>query len=312
MSHKHCPSQAELIGYVDRALTPEQLEAIAQHLRGCSPCAEQQAQFEQLTSDLAAPLPFTELDVERHVAAVMGRLDEAQAVPGRPRRVWAWGAVALIAAAAAVLLVLAPWAETAASLRATQHVRRPSVSLQLYTEAAPRRALRTGQRVTQGEALTVSVHNRGAAPAYLLLFALDAQHRRHWLSPHVAAEGSDAAVTAEPGLLDHALKPRGAASDRNDEKLGTLLPVLRRIATRATALAPSSREQLLGPALPLAGVAPGPLRVIALIMPDLHHVAEVELLRRADLQSSSLPRFFPSALVVETTLHVHSSPGERQ
>jgi hypothetical protein len=309
MSQKHCPSEADLIGYVDRALTPEQLDAMAQHLRGCSPCAEQHAQLQQLASDLAAPLPSTGLHVEQHVAAVMGRLDEAQVVPGRPRRLWVWGAVALIAAAAAVLLALAPWAETAASLRAEQHARRPSVSLQLYTEAAPRRTLSAGHSVTQSEALTVSVHNRGAAPAYLLLFALDVQHRRHWLSPHLE-EGGDAAVTAEPGLLDQALVPRGAASARDQEKLGKLVPALRRMTKRATALAPSADAQLLAPALPLAGVAAGPLRVIALITPDPHHVAEVELLRGADLELGSLQRFFPSALVVETTLHVRPQSGE--
>ena len=56
MSDKKCPSQDELLSFVDADLPPEQLARIEKHLELCSSCAKQAVALGALLSDVGAPL----------------------------------------------------------------------------------------------------------------------------------------------------------------------------------------------------------------------------------------------------------------
>jgi hypothetical protein len=267
---KQCPSPAELLAFADADLSPEQLQRVEAHLEVCSACAQEVMALTQLIGDIAAPLGAAELDVQQHVAAVLQRLD----VPAKP---WwsehkaAWGGVlAALAAAAALLLFVGgdPQAD-GGEFRARGAASEPSLSrdvgLQVYAQAPSLRALKDGGSIRAGTPLTAGLRNVAQTPAYLLLFAVDSEHVVHWIAPQFTTPGSD---------------------------------------PRALSIAPQPEEKLLPTSAVFDDLAPGPLRIVALISADPQHVSAIEALGPGELASSKLEQRFPRAEVRQIVLEV--------
>jgi hypothetical protein len=274
MSDKRCPSEDELLSFVDADLSPEQLARVEKHLEACSACAKKVMALTSLVRDVAAPLPSEPpLDVALHVAGVMQRLDAPVAAP-RWSGLLAWGS-ALAVAAAAVLLFVKLQSSSAGTRGESELVARGgpavaslsrNVGVQLYVaQSGELTALGSGSRITGSAALTAGLRNLASEPAYLLLFALDSQQAVHWIAPEYTSPGS------------------------NPEAL----PIV-----------PSRTESLLPSAAVFDDLAPGPLRLVAVISSVPLHVADVEALAPAELSAEGLLKRFPRAEVRQFLLEV--------
>jgi hypothetical protein len=250
------------------------LQRLEKHLELCSACAKQVLAFNELSEDLAAPIPAAPLDVAEHVASVMKRLD----APPRAKRLSrsaAWFGGVLAAAAVALFVAKRPAAPVAQDLEfaARGGKERGSLSrdvgVQLYLQGESLTALGAGSRVPPRAALTAGLRNLARERAYLLLFAIDAKQVVHWVAPEFTTAGSD---------------PEAA-------------PVL-----------PSNTEQLLPSAVVFDDLSPGPLRVVALISQAPLHVSDIESLPAAELAAESLMKRFPRTELRQFLLEVRDQP----
>lgn len=268
MSDKTCPSEAELVSFADVALSPEELRRIEKHLEVCSGCAKRALALSELTADIAAEVPQPELDVAEHVAGVMRRLDEPRL--RAPRARWVGWAGALVAAAALVLVIATrgqapdPPRLAARGGGATASLSR-DVGLQLYAQEDELRPLSSGSTIRPGAALTAGLRNLGSQQAHLLLFAIDARRQVHWIAPEFTAPGSN---------------PESAT------------------------IAASQSERLLPSAAVFDDLAPGPLRVVAVITAQPSHVSDVEALDENQLDDTGLLARFPQAEIRQALLQV--------
>jgi hypothetical protein len=276
MSDKRCPSEDELLSFVDADLSPEQLARVEKHLEVCSTCAKQVMTLSSLVADLGAPLAAEPpLDVALHVAGVMDRLDSRVTKP-RWSAWLTWGGVA--AAAAALLLFVrlqapagpqaAPGGELAARGGPAEASLSRNVGVQLYSsQHGELTALGSGSRIVQTAALTAGLRNLASERAYLLLFALDSRQAVHWIAPEYTSQGSN---------------------------------------PEASPIAPARTERLLPSVAVFDDLAPGPLRVVAVISSEPLHVSDVEALPPAELSAERLLRRFPRAEVRQFLLEVQS------
>jgi hypothetical protein len=277
MSDKRCPTEDELLSFVDADLPPEQLARVEKHLEVCSACAKRVMTLSSLVEDLGAPLRTEPpLDVALHVAGVMDRLDSHVAQP-RWSAWLSWGG-GLAAAAAALLLFmkfqapLAPQKVAGSELVARGGPVEASLSrnvgVQLYSSRhAELTALGSGSRITPSAALTAGLRNLATERAYLLLFALDSRKAVHWIAPEYTSQGSN---------------------------------------PEASPIAPATTERLLPSVAVFDDLAPGPLRVIAVISSDPLHVSDVEALPPAELNAERLLRRFPRSEVRQFLLEVQA------
>jgi hypothetical protein len=275
MSDKRCPSEDELLSFVDADLSPEQLARVEKHLEVCSACAKQVMTLSGLVEDLGAPLRAEPpLDVALHVASVMDRLDSR--VIERRWSAWlSWGG-GLTAAAAALMLFIkfqspvipakVPGAELVARGGPVEASLSRNVGVQLYSSRHTElSALGSGSRIAQSTALTAGLRNLANEPAYLLLFAVDSRQAVHWIAPEYTSQ------------------------DSNPE---------------ASPIAPAKTERLLPSVATFDDLAPGPLRVIAVISSDPLHVSDVEALPPAELSAERLLKRFPRTEVRQFLLEV--------
>jgi hypothetical protein len=274
MSDMQCPSEAELVAFADAELSPEQLNRIESHLKRCSPCAQSVTALKQLIEDIKAPGSRAPLDVAAHVAGVMRRLDAP--VQQTRSRGWAiWSGCLAAAAAAALGIALAresdaPSGHLAARGGAAEASLKRSWGFQLYAqEQRSLRPLETGARIHAGAALTAGLRNLGDEPVRLLLFAVDARDVVHWIVPEFSTPGSN---------------------------------------PEAVSVAPAASERLLPNAAVFDDLAPGPLRVVAVVTREPTHVSEVETLPGEELSVERLTKHFPGADIRELRLEVDSAP----
>lgn len=268
MSDKQGPSDDELLRFVDADLSPEQLERIEEHLAGCAVCASRAAALRELVDDVRAPVSAKELDVGAHVASVLSRLDAPAEAPKRPRMApWAGG----LAAAAALALVIGYGARNdergpfTARGGSTEASLSRNVGVQLYTHETELRPLRAGSQVRPGTPLTAGLRNTGPDSAYLLLFAVDARHDVHWIAPEYTVTGDNPA---------------------------------------AILVTPSVEEKLLPSAAAFDDLAPGRLRVVAVIGREPARVSAIESLPAAELDGEGLMKRFPEAEIRQFLLDV--------
>jgi hypothetical protein len=139
------------------------------------------------------------------------------------------------------------------------------IGVQLYTQTPELRALSAGSSIHVQSALTAGLRNTGQTPVYLLLFAVDAHNAVHWVAPEFTLPGSN---------------------------------------PRAVSLAPQAEEQLLPSSAVFDDLAPGPLRLIALLSAEPSSVADVEALTAEQLTSHGLTARFPRAEVRELAVKV--------
>jgi hypothetical protein len=272
MSDKRCPSEDELLSFVDADLSPEQLARVEKHLEVCSACAKIVMTLSSLVEDVGAPLRAEPpLDVGLHVASVMS--------VSEPRwSAWlSWGG-GLAAAAAGLFLFVklqspalppaVPGGELLARGGPTEASLSRNVGVQLYSSRhAELTALGSGSHITQSAALTAGLRNLASERAYLLLFALDSRQAVHWIAPEYTSQDSD---------------------------------------PEAAPITPATTERLLPSVAVFDDLAPGPLRVIAVISREPLHVSDVEALPPAELSAERLLKRFPRSEVRQFLLEVQS------
>ena len=268
-----CPTDDELVRFVDGALSLEETDRLRGHLARCPGCREAEAALRAIVQDVRGAVS-SEFDGRAHARAVMERLDGPAAAEPKPRRAsWFAGA-----AAACVLLAAAYGAMRAPSARSAWQSRGGSapaaigrdVGVQPYAVEGGLRPLVSGSTIDATTPLTAGFRNLGETPAFLLLFAVDAQSVVHWISP---------------------------AYTRSDDD------------PPSTRLSASTREQMIGATVVFDDVRSGPLRLIAVITSAPAHVSDVESLAGTDLSAARLTRRLPGAEVRETTVDVHDSLG---
>ena len=268
MSDKQGPSDDELLRFVDADLSPEQMERIDEHLASCAVCSARAAALRELLEDVRAPVSTKALDVGAHVASVMRRLDTPAATPKARRSApWAGG----LSVAAALSLVIGYGASggdggrfTARGGHAESSLSR-DVGLQLYAQEQTLRPLQAGSRVRPGTPLTAGFRNAGKHAVHLLLFAIDARDDVHWIAPEYTVAGEDPA---------------------------------------AINVAPSVEEKLLASAAAFDDLAPGRLRVVAVIGRTPARVSAIESLSAAELDGAGLMKRFPEAEIRQFLLEV--------
>jgi hypothetical protein len=270
VNDKRCPTEDELLRFVDVDLLPERLERIEEHLAGCGPCEKQVKALRELIADVAAPVPDGDFDVGEHVAGVMSRLEASPPRASRASRLLPW-AGALAAAAALVLFVSHARNSdeqegqfTARGGPAEASLAR-DVGVQLYAREASLRPLQGGERIGRGAALTAGLRNLGSEPVYLLLFAVDSRSDVHWIAPvFVNASENPAAVSVMP----------------------------------------SANERPLPTAASFDDLAQGPLRIIAVVTREPTNVSDIESLPATERSGEALRKRFPRADVRQFLLHV--------
>ncbi|HKQ70606.1 MAG TPA: zf-HC2 domain-containing protein [Polyangiaceae bacterium] len=270
MSDKQCPAEAELLAFADADLSPERLERVEKHLERCGACAKQAAALSELIGDLASPLAQPRFDVAEHVASVTKRLDSpVKSAHDSRRTAWGGGFAAAIAAAAALAVFArgtrpgGPPEHFEARGGAAEAGLSRDVGVQLYARDPSLRALEPGGRVRAGTALTAGLRNLARGPAYLLLFAIDSKREVHWLAPEFTSAGTD---------------------------------------PEAMVIASSPGERLLPQSAAFDDLAPGRLRVVAVISSEPTHVSEVEGLPAVELDAFGLAKRFPRAEIREFML----------
>ena len=286
-----CVDEEELLRLLDGELTENRAERLRSHVRGCGVCAARSAELERTIRELGGPLPG--FDGGATIEDVMRGLPTAVADPtaiagwragggreGISLRLGAGGRRAfyalagVTAIAASIALVARPTGRRAGeddgAFRprgaAVEDSIARAVAVSVVRAARPREGLGEGSDVARDEAYAVRYRSLLRAPAYLLVFAVDAAGMVHWVAP---------------AYLDPRSNPE---------------PV---------ALSPSSAMIALDPAMQLDGPSPGAMRFVAIVSPSPLHVRDVDDLRGADLATASLRARWPTADVRElATVHV--------
>jgi hypothetical protein len=263
-----CPTAEDLVRLQDGALSIEQTERLKAHVVQCSRCREREAALRALIEDVKAPVP-TRVNIHSHVLAVMARLDEPKRRPvtSEARRTWAYAGVSAVAAG--VLLSTAYVYRRPAPAAGTWQARGGEVQatlgrdvgIQTYAASGELRPLASGATIEHDTPLTAGFRNLGQAPAFLLLFAVDVHQAVHWISPPYSRPEDNPA---------------------------------------STRLQPTVNEQMLDTTAVLEDVAPGPLRIVAVITPRPAHVSDVEALDSSNLSAARLMVQLPGAEVRET------------
>jgi hypothetical protein len=270
-----CPTEEDFIRFIDGALSVEATERVKRHLAGCPRCHEHEELLRALIADVRAPLAAT-LDIEAHRRAVMEKLDQPLAADAHPRRRWILGAAA--SAAACVLAAYLGVRGTSETWQARGGSGEPTIartlSVRPCTIDGQLRPLRSGATIDRSAPLTATFRNLGAAPAYLLLFAVDARHQVHWISP------------------------RYLRADENP--VATTLPV-------------TTGETVLDTTVVLEDVSPGSLRIVAVISPAPAHVSDVESMDGNEIDAAHLARRVPAGTDIrETVVEVAAETGGRR
>lgn len=293
MNQKNCPTEVELLRFVDGDMPPEQLQHLMQHVSHCRVCEPQVRTLRVLVADIKAPARAADVDtsqVAAHVASVMARLDEPAVATPRHRAKWGWITTTVAAAAALVLWVRlsppsgddVPHAGPTSGLssevadgeesrgqftprgNASQSSLARDVGVQLYTFKQPLQPLQPGGKIRRHTALTAGLRNLALETAHLLLFAIDSKQVVHWIAPAFTDAHSDPS---------------------------------------AHAVHPSQTEQPLPDSVTFEDLAVGPLRVVAVIASTPLHVSDIEKLSPAEL-SADLSLRFPRAVVRQVVVEV--------
>lgn len=280
-----CPNDDQWVRFVDGTLSIEETARLGEHVAACSLCRTQDQALRTLIADVRAD-DAADFDVESHARAVMDRLETGR--PYAARRPFAWAAPPrvrwLVGGAAACGLLLAarhaPHSPKTPKTTDAWQARgglAPStlgrdVGVQPYAARGGLDPLSSGAIVDGTTPFTAGFRNVGHAPAFLLLFAVDAAGTVHWISPpYVSAQGDPASTT----------------------------------------LAETADERVLGTTAVFDDLADGPLRIVAVITPTPAHVSDVEDLG-ADVTAGRLARRLPGAEVRETLVEVRDAGGAQR
>ena len=268
-----CPTDDDLVRFVDGALSCEETDRLRRHVTRCAPCRDREETFRALIGDVKAA-GSAAFDARAHARAVMDRLDRPLTAGSKPHRVrWFVGAAAAVAVLAGSyrgLRARSPSDTWQARGGYAQAALGRDVGVQPYAVRGGLRPLVSGSTIDAATPLTAGFRNLGIAPAFLLLFAVDAHQVVHWISPKFSRSDDDPA---------------------------------------STTLATSISEKLLDATVVFDDVSAGPLRVIAVITSAPAHVSDVESLSGTDVSAARLTHRLSGAEVRETIVDVGDSEG---
>jgi hypothetical protein len=267
-----CPTDEDLARLHDGAVSLEKAERLKAHVAVCSRCSQRDSVLRTLIEDVKAPAS-RRVDVQAHVRAVMDRLDDPERRPAArdPRRAWAYAGASAVLACVLVSTaylrrypagVADDWQARGGGAPATLG---RDVGVQSYAVEVGLRPLTSGATIERNTPLTAGFRNLGQAPAFLLLFAVDAQHGVHWISPPYSRPEDNPASTTLKATVD---------------------------------------EQMLDTTAVLQDVPFGPLRIVAVITSRPAHVSDVEALDGSNLGAARLLVQLPGAEVRETLVAI--------
>jgi len=268
-----CPQPEELSRMLDGELTENRSEALRTHAAGCRTCASELAAQQRLLASIAAPLP--DATAAGGVAAVMARLDDADAASagaeGGGPRARAWGALAMLGAAAAAVVLVAtrPAPEADFVPRGSEVAWARKIGVELWALQEQPLRLVSGDRLSPGVAVVASYSNVDPAPGWMLAFAVDARGDVHWLYP---------------AWLDAAADP---------------------LAVR---LEGSVVQRALPDSVVLEAVPGGALRFVTLVTRTPLRVSDVEAVPLAERSAEALRRRWPGARIDELPVQYTSGP----
>jgi hypothetical protein len=270
-----CPPKDDFVRLVDGSLSLEATSRLEAHVSRCPCCREHERTLRTLIADMKAAV-HADVDVQAHTRRVMDRLDRPIAASATSRPVWASlgaGSMAACAIGAALYVGFRTTREEdtwRARGGPIEATIARDVGVQPYVVTGGLRPLASGAAIAPDTPLTAGFRNLGRTPVFLLLFAVDAHRTVHWISPEYTR------LETNP--------------------VSTVLPV-------------SVEEQALGTTVVLADVAPGPLRIVAVITSTPAHVSDVESLEGLELNAPRLVRQIPGADVRETVVEVRETEG---
>ena len=217
------PTEDELISFFDGELSENAAETVRDHVASCDACRQSADAWRSLGAAIGSPIGPEPGAAERLEARLMA----APATSRTPRWSRVWMATgALVAAAAAVAFFVRTRHD-----EGTFTPRGGPVVHSLERDVGV-------SVVHEGSAYAVSYTNLGA-PAFALVFGLDAKNETHWIAPAwIDAKTDPASIT----------------------------------------LAASSGETKLPQATAFDDVS-GPLRIIVAVTSKPHHVSEIEHMR---------------------------------
>jgi hypothetical protein len=266
-----CHDPEELTRLLDGELTENRAARLRAHAAACTGCAAELLARERLVDRIRAPLPG--LPSEGALAAVMSRLDAADAAvraPPPPRLTRGWMGLAAAAAALLVAVQLLPvrredgFAARGAGVEWIQ-----KIGVELWALQGQPRRLASGDNLARGVAVVASYSNVDPDTAWLLAFAIDARGEVHWLYP---------------AYLDAARDP-GA------------VPLQGAVVQRA-----------LPESVVLEEVPDGALRFVTVVSREPHRVSEIEAAPPADRTPEALRRRWPHARVDELNVRYAAPP----
>ena len=270
-----CPTEEDIVRCVDGALAPEEADRVRLHAAGCERCRAHERAVRGLVADVttAAHLDVG-VDPRAHARAVLDRIDRSGAARRTLPKAWVAAALGAAAACAVALGARTHPSPTTGAWQARGGKEAPTlarvVGVTTYAAGGGLRALGPGAVIEPTTPLTAGFRNVGGAPAYLLLFAVDARGVVHWISPPYARPEDDPASTPLPT---------------------------------------TARERALGTTAVLDDVPAGPLRLVAVITPTPAHVSDVEALEGTDVRAAAVVERVPGADVRETVIEVRGGEG---
>jgi hypothetical protein len=272
-----CPPPEELLALLDGELTENRAAALRGHAAACPRCAPALEAERTLLARLAADVPG--VPSPETVEEVLRRAPEARPARRSRRARWAWPAAASVAAAILALVWLpreAPGPDAGTFTPRGGGVpsgmaRDVGVRLWALDGAAPR-ALDAGGRVAAGTPLVATAANAGAAPAYLLAFAVDSAGEIRWIHP----------AWTEPGAAPESVR-----------------------------LDPGAAPQAQPEAVAFDDLPQGPLRVLLVVSPAPLRASDIEGRPAAALAPAPLRERFPAARVEELLLAVEAPAPSR-
>lgn len=271
-----CPKDDVLIALGDGELAESQARTVRAHVEGCSRCRAELAALAKLTGDLRAEIPgaLGGKTVEAFADDVVAQLDRPRTEMRRPAR-WSRWSMVLAACVALPLAALAVVKSTKPPL--DEFTARGTTSAKSATGTS-RTLLRFGcivdksfQPIDEGAQLdadallAAEVGNTEGAPRFLLAFLVDALGERHWIYP-----------AYDPGIAP----PSSVA-----------LPV-------------TSGPRVLSSMVRLDRPAPGPARLVAIVLSKSESVEHVERAPLAELSREKLLSRYEGALVIVTRVEI--------
>jgi hypothetical protein len=270
-----CPEDDVLIALGDGELPESQARSVRAHTGGCTRCQSELVALASLREDLRAPVPgaLGGRTAETFADEVLARLDAPRVVPPS-RRLPRW--VGLLAAAALLPVAVLATFRLAEPPSATSEwtARGGASSATATTHALVRfgrvsgttfEPLADGARLQGDAVLATEIGETEGPPRFLLAFLVDAAGDRHWIYPSY--------------------------------ELGAPPP-------SSIALPATAAPRVLGSMVRLDRPAPGPARLVAVVLERSESVEFVEQASVDALAPEKLAAHYGGALVVTTRVEI--------